>query len=335
MPGEIPFLNLKLPGVFIFGSRFLWNNLFSFNHGWIIYSPVLIIPAIGFYFLAEKKKELFLPLFLFCVLDLLAESCWNKLGNTPVFGQTAFVELYPLLAFPTAFFIDRILERGIIFRWISVLIIFLFLFLNLFQIWQFQEGILPSSGTTSEIYGMVFCRTNLTKNEYWRILDVTNIDTDLSGILKTMTRKRLVEYDFEQANPPNPGHLVLANSKFGGKTLRMDTTLKYSPGIFVLYSDLLTEPRGIVRITADLYSKEPVSPGNVFLVITSTHNQKAYRYRMSDITNSVFAEGHWQTISFDYITPVAIEPGDMLQAYVYCPGHQAFLVDNIQFDLFE
>jgi hypothetical protein len=143
MPGEIPFLNLKLPGLFIFGSQFLWNDLFSLNHGWVIYTPFLLIPAIGFYFLAEKEKKLFFPLFVFCVIDLLAESCWTKLGKTEVFGQVAFVELYPILAFPTAFFITWIFERGIIFRWISILIISLFIILNLFQTWQFISNRTP------------------------------------------------------------------------------------------------------------------------------------------------------------------------------------------------
>jgi hypothetical protein len=102
-PGEISFLDIKLPGVFIFGSRYLWNYLFSFDHGLFIYSPVFILAVIGFYFTAEKNRSIFFPVFIFCILDLLCETCWSDLGETHVFGQIAFIPAYALIVFSHCF----------------------------------------------------------------------------------------------------------------------------------------------------------------------------------------------------------------------------------------
>ena len=335
MPGEIPFLKLKLPGLFIFGSKYLWNDLFSFNHGWLIYTPFLLIPAIGFYFLAENQKRLFAPVFFFCVLDVLAESCWTKLGKTPVFGQIAYVQLYPLLAFPTAFLIARILQRGNLFRWISALIMSLFILMNLLQTWQFHERILPPNRQTAEIYGIVFGRTSLTKKESWRILEITDDESDLSALMKTMSKRSLIEYDFEQPGNGITKNVVSWGDKFGRRVLRMDSSLKFSPGLNVAISRLISESRGIVRISADIYSEKIIPPDKIFLEMSVTHNNKPNQYRISDIIGSGFEARKWQTVTFDYLIPIAAENGDYLQSFIHNPEGLAILVDNIQFDLFE
>ena len=159
-PGEIGFLDFRLPGVFYLNFRYVWNNLFSFDHGWLTYSPAMLLAAVGFYFLAERKREIFLSIFVVCVMEILAESCWTKLGKTEVFGQIAFVQLIALLSLPTAFFLKVIAEKKGITRFFIAIICVCFLVLNLFQTWQYDAGIILKTDMTPEIYCNVFGRTD-------------------------------------------------------------------------------------------------------------------------------------------------------------------------------
>jgi hypothetical protein len=334
-PGEIPFLDLKLPGLFTVGSRYLWNDLLSFDHGWLIYSPIMIIPALGFYFFAEKEKHLFIGIFIFCTLDIIAESCWTKLGNTPIFGQVAFIQLYALLAFAAAGFCDWILDQRRIFQVLSFFIIFLMILLNLFQTWQYLEGIIPSSGMTEEIYSMVFGRTNLTGDEKWRIIEITGEETDMSRIRQSMVQRTLLEYDFEHPNPAYLRNWVSEQVKYGRTAFKMDTGMRFTPNLNVSYQELTKQSRVIVRISAAVYCKNPLQGNSLFLVLTSSHNGNYYRYRMVDIGKFGLVPGQWKTVAFDYHTPVNPQPEDRLQGYIYYPGNQTILVDNLKFDLFE
>ena len=145
-PGEISFLDIKLPGVFIFGSRYFWNYLFSFDHGLFIYSPVFILAVIGFYFFTGENRPIFYAVFIFCILDLLCEICWSDLGETQIFGQIAFIPAYALIVFPIASFISFIFSGKLISRFSGSVLIAVFILLNIFQTLQFNKGIILPTG---------------------------------------------------------------------------------------------------------------------------------------------------------------------------------------------
>jgi len=334
-PGEIPLFGLQLPGMFTVGSKYLWTNLFSFDHGWLIYTPVLIVPAAGFYFLAENKKTLFLPLFLFCTLDITAESCWTKFDSSQCFGQTAFLQLYGLLAFPAAAFISWVLSGKKIRRLAFFTLLALFSALNVFQGWQYRNSILPSTGMNAEVYGMTFGRTHLTMNEKWRMVEITGDETGLTLIRKDMVPETLMDYDF--GHPPSGSMIHFeANPVSAGRyALRLDTGMRFSPGIDIPFRELTRQPRALVRITANIYCKKPLPAGNLFLVLASSHEGNYYRYRADDIKSHNPAPGKWQTVSFDYLVPVHPDPADRMQGYLYYTGNQLVLTDHIRYEVLE
>lgn len=334
-PGEIPFLNLKLPGVFTIGSRFLWNDLFSFDHGWLIYSPMLIIPALGFYYLAERERPLFFVLFLFCTLDIMAESCWTKLGNISVFGQIAFFQLYAFLVFPTAGFIVWILQKKRILQVSFFSCSIILIVLNLFQASQYREGIIPSSGMTGEIYCMVFGRTKLTDKEKLRISEITGEEINLFRNDEALVNRTLVFYNFEHPNPAYRNNMESEQVKYGRFAMRMDKNMRFSPAIDISYHELTNQPQAKVRISAAVFCKESLLKTTLFLVLTSNHNRKNYRYRILDAGQSGLKPGQWKIVAFDYLTPLNPLPQDRLQGYIFYTGNQTILIDNLRFDLFE
>jgi hypothetical protein len=334
-PGEIPFLDFILPGVFCAGSEFLWNDLFSFNHGWLIYSPILIIPALGFYFIADRVKHLFFAVFVFCTLDIIAESCWTDLGDTAVFGQIAFIQLYAFLVFPASGFIAWILKKRLYLRVSFFSILILLLFLNFFQTYQYRKGLLVESGMTEEIYSMVFCRTNLTDKEKVRISEITGVGFNNFSNEKDLVKRTLLFYDFEKPNPSYVNKVESEHIKYGRFAMRLDENMRFSMALDTSYQKITNQRQIKARISAVVYCKEPLQKSSLLLIFTSSHNGKNYRYRFIDAGQCGLKAGQWTNVAFDYLTPIKPLPQDRLKGYIYYSGNQKILIDNLKFEIFE
>jgi hypothetical protein len=333
-PGEVPFLSFTLPGIFHGFSSWLWNDLFSFDHGWFIYTPVIIFAFIGFYFIG-KHRPIFYAVFLYCFLDIFLESSWSKLGSTPVFGQVAFIPIYALLVIPMASFFS-FSEKGSKIR--GFLLLFLtafFIFLNIFQSWQFSKGILMKSGMNAENYCLVFGRTSISEVEKMKIAghesDTTLVFKDENRFRKTM----LVSYDFEDANASYKNQLEKVCVKSGTMSLTMDSTNRYSPGVGMLYDELIKKPCIGLRISASVFVMNSKDFADVNLVITSQHGKITYRYKKLNLGDLKLKPGTWNTLSLDYLIPAAPSPGDRLFAYIWYTGSFRIYVDDIKCETFE
>lgn len=334
-PGEIDFLNFHLPGVFYLNFRYLWNNLFSFDHGWLIYSPAMLFAAIGFYFLAERKREIFLSIFVVCVVEILAESCWTKLGKTEVFGQIAFVQLIALLSLPTAFFLKVIAEKKGITRFFIAIIYVFFIVLNLFQTWQYDTGIILKSDMTPDIYCSVFGRTDVKEIEKLRMAEN---QPDLSVILNEkskFTSTVLAFYDFEDTTMSYKNQLESTYSKSGKYAFKLEKTGPFSPALKMPYAELTTKKEVIARITVSVFCPVNATFSGGYLVFSSIHEGIAFRYKNLNLEDLHLRSGEWHTETMDYLFPPERYPGDLLAAYVWYTGNSALYIDDLKFELFE
>ena len=334
-PGEIGFLDFRVPGVFYFNFRYLWNNLFSFDHGWLIYSPALWLPAIGFYYLAEKKREIFLSIFILCLIEILAESCWTTLGKTEVFGQIAFVPLIALLSLPTAFLLKEIAEKNIITRSVIAAVCVFFIVLNLFQTWQYTNGIILKSDMTPEIYCTVFGRTHFTETEKQRI---TGIEPDATLLLKDeskYTHRTLAFYDFEDTTAGYKNQLESAYFKSGKRAFKLESTGPFSPALKMPYAELTMKKGVIARITVSVFSPVNATFSGGYLVFSSIHEGITFRYKNLILDDLHLRSGEWHTETLDYLFPPECNPADLIAGYVWYTGNSALFIDDLKFELFE
>ncbi len=334
-PGEISFLDFRLPGVFYLNFRYLWNVLFSFDHGWLIYSPVMLLPAIGFYYLAERNREIFLSVFVVCVLEILFESCWSSLDSTMIFGQVAFVPLIALLSLPIAVLFKVIAEKNKSLQFFIGIICIFFIVFNIFQTWQYQNGIILRSGMTPEIYAAVFGRTSLTELDKQR---VTGIEPDASSFLKDgseFTCRVLAFYNFEDTNAGYKSQLESEYHKSGKYAFRLDSTGTFSPALKIPYDELTSKKEVVGRITVSVFApaNSTFTGGNI--VFSSIHEGITYRYRSLDLGSLNLQAGEWHTETFDYLFPAVRSPDDLLAAYVWYTGKSALFIDDLKFEVFE
>lgn len=136
----------------------IWQVLFSFRNGWIIYTPVMILAISGFFFMRKyaPKFSFILPAIL--LLSLYVISSWWCWWYGGAFGGRVFIDYYAMMAIALASLISYISERfpsrKIKIAGLSIFICFIAL--NLFQTFQYTRTILHHDSNTAQSYFSVF-----------------------------------------------------------------------------------------------------------------------------------------------------------------------------------
>lgn len=304
-PGHIPLFGFRLPGTFTLDLRYTSEYLFGPGHGILLYTPFVILPVAGFWFLAENQRPYFYGVFVFCCLFLVLETCWNKLYMTNVFGQIAFVPLYAMLTIPLAAMYDRVFRR----RWLSIPLILIaggFITLSFMQSCSYRE-----------------------KEESDEFLIIREPEKYL--------QKTLVLHDFEDTTKYRYDNIVAGKVFSGNFCLQLDTIYIYSPGYNESYDFFQTNPPGIVRASLHVYlnSTDPAELGKTNLVITSVHDSILYRYRYLNFSKIPdLKAGSWNHITMDYSPPAEPLPGDRLRVNLVHQGRWPLLADDLKIELF-
>jgi hypothetical protein len=334
-PGDIPVLSFKLPGMFYSFSTWLWNDLFSFDHGWLIYTPIMVFALTGFYLISDKFRPFFYSLFFLFFIELFMESSWSLLGETPVFGQVAFVPFYAILSIPFAAATDFIMGRRSPYRFAFFLVTVILVLFNFFQTYQYSNGIILPEKMTSRYWSMAFGRTHLSE---WEKETDPCYEVQASVVLKDtegFTRKTLAFYDFEDTTAIYRNALAKDTSASGHRSFRLNPSTRFSPGIKVQYSKVTLKSRVGIRIAVSILLRKPITEGDLNLVITSSHNGNYYHYRALSLKSQNIRPGSWKTFSFDYLSPKNVDRSDEFQANVWYTGNDVVFIDNLRIELFE
>ena len=150
-------------------SPHILNGLFSYRAGWLIYTPVMVFSLIGFYFLWRKNNALFYPLCALAVLSMYVTWAWDIWWYGGSLGQRSMVQLYPVLAFPLAACIERIVSSKPL-RIAGMFLLALCIYYNLWLTHQAHHGGLLRAG-------------DMTKAYFWKILGKYQVEEDAQFLL--------------------------------------------------------------------------------------------------------------------------------------------------------
>ncbi|HLK98772.1 MAG TPA: hypothetical protein VK364_13455, partial [Hymenobacter sp.] len=89
----------------------LWDGIFSFRSGWLMYSPLLLTGLIGFGPLRRQQPEAFWAMLVFTVAFTYVTFAWNEWTYGGGLGSRAMIESYAVLAWPMAAALRWLLER--------------------------------------------------------------------------------------------------------------------------------------------------------------------------------------------------------------------------------
>ena len=145
---------------FNFGSPQLFGVLFSVQKGLFFWTPVLLLACVGFIVLARARHSASVyvgPAAAFLALDTYLIASWWDWQFGGSFGHRGFVDALPLFAIGLAAFYERAsLTRP---RRVAVAAVACCaIALNLFQMTQYWNHVLPFSDTTWDQYRGAFLR---------------------------------------------------------------------------------------------------------------------------------------------------------------------------------
>ena len=140
----------------------VWQTLFSFRKGWLIYTPIMMLAIIGMIGLRRRIPQIFLPILAYSIVAFWIISSWSEWWYGASFSIRPMISLYPLLAIPLGTSLQFLLEtKSRFFKYASTVTIVLLVGLNLFQMWQLNNWVIHPYRTTADYYWKVFGRTTV------------------------------------------------------------------------------------------------------------------------------------------------------------------------------
>lgn len=155
---------------FYFHDPQFLNTLFSYRKGWLLYTPMMVFAVCGFLFLFRVAGKLATPILVFFLINLYLLASWWCWWYGGSFGNRAFVESYALMVFPLAAFYEVAFRNSVMRVAVFFPVIF-FISLNLFQTFQYREGIIHYDSMTKRSYWLVFLKPSLNDSERKQLED--------------------------------------------------------------------------------------------------------------------------------------------------------------------
>ncbi len=170
--------------VFDVGSKWFflnpwWRVLFGFEKGWFIYTPITIFMVAGLFLM--KNRPFQKAVIVFFILNTWIIISWSDWRYGGTYSSRALLQGCAVLALPLAVLVEKTARS----RWkipAAALGVFL-IFLNLFQLWQFQSGILHYNDMNLPYYRAIFLDPKPTPLDM-SLLDTREILRDEAGFTK-------------------------------------------------------------------------------------------------------------------------------------------------------
>ncbi|MCO6500935.1 MAG: hypothetical protein J5I47_11270 [Vicingus serpentipes] len=168
---------------FFFNDPQIFNALFSFRKGWLLYTPIMVFALIGLVMLFKNKQKIALGITTTVVVYFYVASCWWDWWFGGSFGYRAMIDIFPLLAFGMACFIEQTLNYSLQYKIPILSFLFLLLGFNLFQTRQAHEGLIHHDSMTKAAYFKILFKlqSQITREEINPLLKAPDYEAAKRG----------------------------------------------------------------------------------------------------------------------------------------------------------
>lgn len=273
--------------IFDVGAKFLffrphWQVLFGWEKGWFIYTPVTVLMVAGLFFMRPypfRKAVL-----SFAILNIWIVIAWSDWRYGASYSCRALVQSYPVMALPLAIIVQKMLQGRLKFAaWAG----FGFLiYLNLFQIWQYNSGILHYNDMNRRYYQAIFLNPRPSP------LDMSLLDTE------EMIRN---ESDFREKNIFRSDSTFLINKAKQSKVTAFEAPLRQLAGYESGKEQWL-------RVTAQVNSAWGAFDTWLVAEVVLSERRKRTACRME---NGICVKQNWNTIEFYFRLPEEFAEGNL------------------------
>ncbi|PJB15089.1 MAG: hypothetical protein CO118_05185 [Flavobacteriales bacterium CG_4_9_14_3_um_filter_32_8] len=167
---------------FFFNNPQIFNGLFSYRKGWLVYTPIMIFAILGVFFLIKEHKKWVLPIAVFLILNIYIIYSWWCWWYGGGYGSRPMIESYSLMAIPLAAFFAYFDKMTSYLRSVSLFVVFIAVSLNLFQTLQMKSSLHYDS---------------MTKEAFWNNFITTGWPPDYKNMIKSPDYDRALKGEKE------------------------------------------------------------------------------------------------------------------------------------------
>ena len=304
----------------------LWRGLFSFQKGWLIYTPVMSLALLGFIPFYKKQKDKAVAIFIYFCINLYIVFSWKMWWYGGSFGSRPVIQSYAALSLPLAACITYLLNTKTL-KWVALAFVLFATELNLFQTWQAHSpevGIHPEF-MTQKYYFKIFGQTNPPK-DHKKYLDIKYELKSTEG----MKVDQIYFNDFEQDT------VAFTTSEYrqsGEKAMLMDAEHQRSPYFEYTLGEI--PKNSWIRSSAPfMYIWYEWNMWNQCQLVTQFYRDgqmyKGYGVRMQRTADA----WNWHNLTYELKIPPDAQPGDVLKVHIWnADGKNKVFVDDMKVEL--
>lgn len=316
---------------FFFGAPQFINGLLGYRKGWLVYTPVMLLALTGILFLYREKREIFLPILVFTLLNGYVVFSWWAWWYGGSFGMRPMIDTYSLMMVSLAALVSFLEKRGTLFRSITTGLLILLAIHGIFQTIQYRYGTIHYDSMTKAAYWDSFGRIRPSIN-LKHLLEQPDYELAKQGIQQVIepvkpaiSRKLTCDYE---AILPDGLSFKSSDQRFSPSGALQQTTLESRSGSHgILLSnnnpygsriDILVRTGETFRLSVWQYPHN--APGRI---VFSAQQEKDF-YRASN--EIVKVENGWGKIDFEVKIPEYIS--GLMKVYLYNPGTESIIFDD-------
>lgn len=337
--GQFIFFSYQNTEGFDWDGRHIMKVLFSYKKSWFLYTPMIILSILGIFAIKRYARPHYLTFLIFFLVNFYFIASWAAWWQGGSFGMRYYVESYAVMCVPMGFFVRWLMQVRLWIKVIVSTITFFFLFLNLFQTWQFDNWIIDGYAMTKKYYWKVFLKTKVTEEDK-KYKEVTRSFTGNYKFENTgdYNEKTIGYFDFEKINsayvkPEFQDTTYFLSPPYSCKITK---DLIYSPTLEIPYSAITMKEHAWLKVSLDYYPVHDLKIGSAALVIHFTHRNKFVNsYKGVSLEQAGYKLNQWNHLEVDYLTPYPLSMDDKLKVFVYITGDKEIYIDNLHIRAFE
>ncbi len=316
---------------FFFAHPHLLDFLFSYQKGWMVYTPFMLLLIPGLILMYLRSRARFFPLILFLFVLVYVFSSWWNWFYGDSFGMRPMVDYYGLFMLVIAgaiLKIKRVRLKRLVYAFVGFTI-----FLNLFQTYQYATGILHPDSMTKQAYWYVFLKSDPVYrgvvaggDEYfYGELAETPFDTTINTIDRLPVNWSLNEKS------------VIYAAGINSLAIEQNEEFIYSPSFLFDIPDGFTEDSTVyVRFRLRYKELTPDAALHALMVMDITDQQqnhvfyKAFRFkRLPDKRVN-----EWREASLGFKIPPIQPDYRQIKFYVWNKDKGHYLLDDLGIEFF-
>lgn len=311
---------------FDFLQPHLWEGIFSYRKGWLLYTPMMTLAVLGLMplFISEKKWRF--SILSYFILNIYFVLSWHIWWYASCFGMRALIQSYAVLTVPMAILLDRASQARKIFATVIGIACF-FIVLNHFQDWQYRNRILAMDEMTKSFYWNAWGKTKFDGDAYNLIDNDERLHSRISEESQTLViyQAGIDTTFFSQEKFYNEKQaFVLSPEKEYGPTI----SYTISPDVIDTMKDKWLTIRGELLNTGNKYDEYRAAK----LVFSMDRNGRSLKWRGVRFQR-YRPINEWNTIQYHVQLPDDIQAGDQLKAFLWNKSPDTIYTHQLELDI--